>query len=82
MEKVKNKFSLGELSDLFVNHVSRKINGYMKSQIFLLEDIAYNYGIEGEDYQRFRKKILDQGNDIIRDFEGEFDNFLNLITRG
>lgn len=55
----------------------RKITNLYKEFLFILEDVAnssYNK-ISDETYQKYRKKILDRGNDTIRDLEEDISKF-------
>lgn len=69
---VKEVVSLGK--------VSRKITNLFKQYLFILEDIRDNYDITTEDYFRYRKKILDIGNDAMRDVN-EFIIFRKISGR-
>jgi len=49
----------------------RKITGLFKNFFFLLEDL----NLEDEKYQKLRKRILDYGNDTIREIEEDINKF-------
>jgi len=50
-----------------------------KSFFFALEDLnADGVKIPEETYKRIRKRILDQGNDCIRELEEYFDKYLEF----
>ena len=53
--------------------------GLYKSFFFILEDLS-SEGIQipEESYKRIRKRILDQGNDTIRELEEYFDKYLEF----
>lgn len=54
-------------------HFKRGVCRFYKNQLFILEDLKNNrYNIE-RDYPLLRKKILDDGNDLIRDIESYFE---------
>lgn len=54
----------------------RKITTLFKNFFFILEDLAKeNKGISDEKYQQIRKRILDYGNDTIREMEEDIDKF-------
>lgn len=54
----------------------RKITNLYKQCLFILEDsVNSNYNINNETYQKFRKRILDHGNDTIREIEEELEKF-------
>ncbi len=58
---------------LFQNR--RKVINLYKNFLILLEDLKEDgYNISEEKYQRLRKKVLDSGNDAIRQFEEELNN--------
>jgi len=49
----------------------RKITGLFKNFFFLLEDL----NLEEEKYQKLRKRVLDYGNDAIREIEEDINKF-------
>ena len=56
--------------------VQRKVVSLYKSFLFILEDLkAQGYDIDEDMYQRYRKRVLDQGNDTIREIEDYLNNF-------
>lgn len=58
---------------LFQNR--RKVINLYKNFLILLEDLKEDgYNISEEKYQRLRKRVLDSGNDAIRQFEEELNN--------
>lgn len=58
---------------LFQN--KRKITNLYKNFLIILEDLREDgYNISDERYQRLRKRVLDCGNDSIRQFEEELNN--------
>ena len=61
---------------LFQNR--RKVVNLYKNFLILLEDLKEDgYNISDDKYQRLRKRVLDAGNDAIRQFEEELNN-INL----
>jgi nucleoid-associated protein YejK len=55
--------------------VNRKVTNLYKNFLFMVEDL-YNSGeIDEENFQRLRKRILDYGNDTIREIEENLDSF-------
>ena len=45
----------------------RKVTSLYKNFLFILEDLdSKAYNMDEESYQRYRKRILDHGNDLIR----------------
>jgi len=58
---------------LFQN--KRKVTNLYKNFLIILEDLREDgYNISDERYQRLRKRVLDSGNDSIRQFEEELNN--------
>jgi len=56
--------------------VQRKITALFKNLFFLLEDAKKSSNSLSEDkYQQLRKRILDHGNDTIRDIQNDLDQF-------
>jgi hypothetical protein len=49
----------------------RKITGLFKNFFFLLEDL----NLEDDKYQKLRKRVLDYGNDTIREIEEDINKF-------
>lgn len=55
--------------------VNRKVTNLYKNFLFMIEDL-YNSGeISEESFQRLRKRVLDYGNDTIREIEENLDSF-------
>ena len=54
--------------------ITRKVNGLYKQFLFILEDVKDDNAnkIDDKSYQRARKRILDFGNDTIREMEEDF----------
>ena len=67
----------GEKEEEFLQfQVQRKVVSLYKSFLFILEDLkAQGYDIDEDMYQRCRKRVLDQGNDTIREIEDYLNNF-------
>ena len=56
----------------------RKVVNLYKNFLILIEDLREDgYNISEEKYQRLRKRVLDSGNDAIRQFEEDLNN-INL----
>ena len=50
--------------------INRKVKNLYKNFLFILEDLkSQGYDISDEDFQRCRKRVLDHGNDAIREIE-------------
>lgn len=71
MEKgIKRRDLESKLQEYVQFQISRKITQLYKNFLFILEDLkAQGYDITDEDYQRARKRVLDHGNDSIREIE-------------
>jgi|TARA_Y100001938_G_scaffold147029_1_gene227304 hypothetical protein len=54
--------------------VRRKVTNLYKNFLFILEDQKSKEYNSEEDYQRNRKRVLDYGNDTIREIEEILDN--------
>lgn len=59
----------------YVNfHVKRKVTNLYKNMLFILEDLQQEeYNISDKVYSRMRKRILDTGNETIRELEDIVD---------
>jgi hypothetical protein len=65
---------MDELEEKLQEYVSfqltRKVTHLYKNFLFILEDLkSQGYDISDEDFQRCRKRILDHGNDTVREIE-------------
>jgi hypothetical protein len=49
--------------------IRRKTTNLYKQFLFILEDLEQNQNNTKESYQRSRKRVLDFGNDTIRELE-------------
>jgi len=60
----------------FINFQNkRKILNLCKGFLMLLEDIDTENSIPAEKYQKIRKRVLDYGNDAIRELDEHLGNF-------
>lgn len=60
----------GRAKDFLSFQVSRKVTSLYKSFLFILEDLQDSgYNISDSVFQRYRKRVLDNGNDSIREIE-------------
>lgn len=60
----------------FVGGLIRKsITRLFLSFIYILEDMVADGRVSDEEFQRLRKRILDSGNNTIRDIDTELKNF-------
>ena len=55
--------------------VNRKVTNLYKNFLFMVEDLYDSGEISEESFQRLRKRVLDYGNDTIREIEENLDNF-------
>ena len=76
-KKEKGYFMREDCSEFVRFQITRKVTGLYKQFLFILEDIKEEEGnkVNDQSYQRARKRVLDYGNDTIRDLE---DNFSKL----
>ena len=66
----------GKTKDFLIFQLRRKVVNLYKNYLFILEDMKKDgYDIPEEEYQRIRKRILDYGNDTIREMEENLENF-------
>ena len=72
----------GDSAKEFVTfQVTRKVTNLYKQFLFLLEDLQdQGYDIPDEVFQRMRKRVLDHGNDTIREIEENLDK-LDITLR-
>ena len=60
----------GKAKDFLSFQVNRKVTSLYKSFLFILEDLQDSgYNISDSVFQRHRKRVLDNGNDAIREIE-------------
>lgn len=55
--------------------IKRSVTRLFLSFIYILEDLVSDGKITEEEFQRTRKRILDKGNNCIRDIFNELENF-------
>jgi len=72
----------GDSAKEFVTfQVTRKVTNLYKQFLFLLEDLQdQGYDIPDEVFQRMRKRVLDHGNDAIREIEENLEK-LDITLR-
>jgi hypothetical protein len=67
------------INNFFAFQAKRKITNLYKQFFFILEDLnSEGIKIPEENYKRIRKRILDQGNDTIRELEEYFDKYIEF----
>lgn len=53
---------------------NRKVTNLYKSFLFILEDLKNSgYNISDSVFSRYRKRVLDHGNDAVRELEEDID---------
>jgi hypothetical protein len=58
------------VKDFLQFQVRRKVTNLYKNFLFILEDLkAEQYNVTDEAYQHHRKRVLDYGNDTIREID-------------
>jgi len=58
----------GKAKDFLSFQVNRKVTSLYKSFLFILEDLQDSgYNISDSVFQRYRKRVLDHGNDTVRE---------------
>lgn len=55
--------------------IKRSVTRLFLSFIYILEDLVSQDKISDDEFQRIRKRILDKGNNCIRDINIELENF-------
>jgi len=56
----------------------RCIKHLFKDFLYQLEDIQEKYSIEDDDFEKIRNRVLDKGNDTIRFFRDQGENYTKL----
>jgi hypothetical protein len=64
-----------EINNFVVGAVSNEVKKLYLSVLYSAEDLARQGKISDEDFQFLRKRILDHGNNAIRNLELQLDNF-------
>ena len=65
------------INNFFAFQTRRKITNIYKQFFFILEDLQVDgVKIPEETHKRIRKRILDLGNDFIRELEEYFEKFV------
>jgi hypothetical protein len=65
----------GKAKEFIFFHNRRKVINLYKQYLFMLEDLKEDYDIPDEIYERNRKRVLDYGNDTIRELEENLEKF-------
>ena len=65
-----------KIKELFLFQIRRKITNIYKNFFFIIEDLQdLGYNISDEQYSKIRKRILDSGNDAIREIEEQLNQY-------
>jgi hypothetical protein len=60
------------IKEYVIFQLRRKITNLYKQFLFILEDAhTSKYNTNDETYQKYRKRVLDYGNDTIREIEDD-----------
>jgi hypothetical protein len=65
---------MSERNHLQLSNEERRIVNLYKNYLVLLEDLLgppYN-SLDNENYKRIRKRVLDMGNDVLREIDEDF----------
>jgi len=71
-----------DIGNFLGGFVQKAIKRLFLSFIIILEDFRDDGRMSDEEFQRIRKRILDSGNDVIRDIVGELQNFDFIFKEG
>ncbi len=55
--------------------IKKSVTRLFLSFIYILEDVVADGRMSDEEFQKLRKRILDHGNNTIRDINKELENF-------
>jgi len=64
-----------EINNFVIGAVCNEVKKLYLSLLYSTEDLTSQGKINEEDYQFLRKRILDYGNNAIRNLEVQLDNF-------
>jgi len=64
-----------EINNFVIGAVSNEVKKLYLSVLYSAEDLQRQGKIDDEDFQFLRKRILDYGNNAIRNLELQLDNF-------
>ena len=63
------------INDFVSFQQKRKIINLSKQFLFILEDLRDSYNIEPQVYEKHRKRVLDYGNDSVRELNEYLEKF-------
>jgi hypothetical protein len=64
-----------EINNFVIGAVSNEVKKLYLSVLYSAEDLERQGKLDEEDFQFLRKRILDYGNNAIRNLELQLDNF-------
>ena len=64
-----------EINDFAVQGITNEVKKLYLSFLYTLEDLRDNEKLSPEDFDRLRKRVLDYGNNTIRNLTQQLDNF-------
>ena len=64
-----------EINNFVIGATSNEVKKLYLSVLYSAEDLARQGKISDDDFQFLRKRILDYGNNAIRNIEVQLDNF-------
>jgi hypothetical protein len=70
-----------DIQEFIFNFVKKSITRLFLSFIYILEDLVADNKISEEEFERLRKRILDYGNNTIREINKELKNFDFILTK-
>ena len=68
-------FDKQKQKELYVFQIDRNYSSFYKNILFIFEELRDDNQISNDQYQRFRKRILDLGNDSSRQLKDYSDIF-------
>ena len=74
MSKDKGR-NVAPATDFVFFQIKRKIINLCKFFLFTLEDLRDEYDIPDDVYDKMRKRVLDSGNDTVREMEENLEKF-------
>jgi len=64
-----------DLNNFIKGVINRDVKKLYLGFLYMLEDLQGNNKIDGEEFQRIRKRVLDYGNNCTRNIEEQLDSF-------
>lgn len=63
------------IKNFIFGFIKKSVTRLFLSFIYILEDVVADGRMSDEEFQKLRKRILDHGNNTIRDINKELENF-------